>query len=260
MSKETTKQKKKENDELQEYYSELTLKILALYQEKKFEEALAIVEEEISQPYVPNEFLIQFIDLQNDIEKIISNNTFEKEFSDMTKLQIWNKIFDEKNNKVDVSFINLLLEKYNNTLDEIDISIIQKILRNKKIDNIDKSLIIQILCELDNKETFKIYNNVSHKEFNFSQKTFLETTFKQLQEITKELENIFIQDPSRLELSINLLHVLHVKFIPVCIDFPNHDIINTLKNITNSLFGDEVIEGNQITQMLSEFINFEDEK
>ncbi|MGL4948034.1 MAG: DUF3196 family protein [Mycoplasma sp.] len=260
MSKEQVKDLTKEQSELDQYYSNLIIEILGLYQSKNFEKALAIIEEELNQPYIPGDILTQLLELRNDIEKIVSNDRFEQKFSDMNKLEIWNNIYNEDDSTFDISFFNLLLEKFQNELDEVDLSIIQKIFLNKNISNLDKWTIIHTLNELGISHEFKLYNDHFKKVISFSIEKYNNEPKEQLKEIMKSLENEFIQDPSKFQIAIDLLMVIHIKFIPDCIEFSNHDIIITLKNIVNSFFGEEAIEENQISEMLSEFIKMEDDE
>ncbi|MGL4951824.1 MAG: DUF3196 family protein [Mycoplasma sp.] len=250
----------KEEKEFSEYYSKIFSEILHLYQNHKFEESLKILDEEINQPYVPSEYLSQMLDLKNDVEKTLGNESFKEKFQNMSKLQIWNEIYDEDKNKLNISYFELLIEKYNETLDEMDITIIQKIFLNKKISNYDKVLIIQLICDLKVEHTFEIYNEYLDKISVFSPIEYLDTTLSQLKEISDAISQIYLQDPTKTEIASNLLYVLHIKLMPGCINFNIHDIINTLKNITNSFFSEEVIEDNQITEMLSDFIKIEEDE
>lgn len=238
---------------LNEYYADIAQKVLELVKDEKFSEALSILDEELDQPYIPADFYHNLNQIKLDIECQLKEEEYSQKVANLSKLEIWNLVYDEKQHKFDDVYFNILLSKYNNELDDIDFALINKIFVDKKIDNVSKSIMINNLRELKINHTFSLYNSFLDKLFDFNPMLNFELD-EQVVEIANKIDEIFLKDPSKSEIALSLLQVLATKFIPKRIMFDNNDIINTVVNMTNSLFSEENIIENEISNILKEYI------
>ncbi len=238
---------------INDYYADIVEKVLKLVNEEKYEEAIDVLNEELDQPYIPTDFFHNLNQIKNDIELQLKENNYNKKVSNLSKLEIWNLVYDEKKHKFDEVYFNVLLSKFNDELDEIDLSIINKIFNDKRVDNVSKSIMINNLRDLKVNHTFKIYNNFLDETFKFNPIVNLELD-RQVVELANKIEEVYLKNPSKSEIALSLLQVLATKFMPIKIKFDNNDIINSVVNITNSLFSEEDIIENEISNILKEYI------
>ncbi len=241
------------SDNLKQYYSDISLKLIDLIKQEKYEEALDVIDDELEQPYVPNSILVSFMKTRKEIEIQLAQSKYDEEIDEMSKFEMWNKIYDEKNHKIDIVFINILLEKFGEELDEIDFAVINKIFKDKKISNVDKSHLLFILLDIDAQYKFTLYNNYLNKEFSFVPKDIV-NSFIPREETVKKLEEVFMKDPSKLEIAYNLLQLLSSQYIPEEIPFSDDEIVDSISDLVNSFFGDSLNQENKITEMLSKLL------
>lgn len=238
---------------INEYYTSICKDILKLIQEQKYNNALVIIDSELEQPYIPTEYYQKLIQIRDDTIFEQKDVEYEKKISNMSKLEIWNKIYDEKKHAFDDVYFNLLLTKYGEEFDKTDFSIIEKIFCDKKIDNVSKSILFNFLQSAKMDYEFNFYNNYLNQMFKLN--PIIQTELnKQVIILCKELEKHFAKNISKSEIAISLIQVLATKFVPNKIHFNNSDIIKSVINITNSLFGEEQIKSNDITDILDNYI------
>ncbi len=241
------------SDDLKQYYSDISLKIISLIKEEKYEDALDIIDDELEQPYVPNSILVSFTRTRKEIEIQLAQSKFDSEIESMTKFEMWNKIYDEKKHKVDIVFLNILLEKFGEEFDELDFAVINKIFKDKKISNLDKSHLLFIIFDFDPDYKFTLYNNFLNKEFSFIPREVVNTVIPR--ELTiKKLEETFMKDPSKLEISYNLLQLLSSQYIPQEIPFSDDEIAQSITDLVNSFFGDSLNHQNEITDIITKML------
>ena len=241
------------SDNLKQYYSDISLKLIELIKEEKYEDALAIIDEELDQPYLPNSILVSFLKTRKEIEIQLAQSKYDQEIDSMNKFELWNKIYDEKNHKIDIVYINILLEKFGEELDEVDFAAINKIFKDKKINNIDKSHLLFILFEIDAQYEFTLYNNYLNKEFTFIPRDVVEK-FIPRENTLKKLEDSFMKDPSKLEIAYNLLQLLSSQYIPEEIPYDDDEIVQSITDLVNSFFDGSLEHQNEITKLLSNLL------
>lgn len=245
--------KNEQNNEIDQYYSDISQQIIVLIKEKKYIQAINILNEELNQPYVPYDIYERLNQSKIDIERMQIEESYDKKFNLLTKREIWNQIYNEANHFIDISYISILLEKYEHEFNDYDVTMLNNILNNKHINNVDKWLLIELILQLKLDYPFSMYNSFLDKKMSFNLET-LTGGQQQLAMIAKELTNILAKQPSELEIALQLLQALYTKFIPNQISFNNHDIINTLKNVVLALFNHEQLVENEITKLLKEFL------
>lgn len=238
---------------IKEFYSEVVKKILDLVNKEEFDKALEILDEELSQPYVPNELYHNLNQIKIEIEQQLTENKYNNKVAKLSKLEIWNFVYNEKTHKFDNVYFNILLSKFNEQFDDVDYAMINKIFLDKKVDNVSKSIMIHDLREMKVNHDFDLYNDYLNKTFKINPFKNIELD-EQVVKLANELDEIFSKNPSKSEIALSLLQVLATKFIPQTIKFNNNDIIKTVVNMTNSLFSEEDIIENEISSILREYI------
>ncbi len=237
------------SDDLKQYYSDISLKLIELIKEEKYQEAIDIIDSELEQPYVPNSILVSFMKTKKELEIQAAESEYNAELEDMSKFEMWNKIYDEKKHKIDIVFLNLLIEKFGEEFDELDFAVINKIFKDKAIDNVDKSHLLMFLLSMDPQYKFTIYNNFTKKETQFIVSDIAQS-FIPREETIKKIEDIFMKDPSKLEIAYNLLQLLSAQYIPESMPYSDDMIANSIASMVNSFFGESLEEENEITKLL----------
>jgi hypothetical protein len=70
------------------FYSNLIKEIKKEISEKKYVSALKKVDEELEQPYIPNEFFFLFSDLKNEITDFINEKNYEEKYANLTNEEL----------------------------------------------------------------------------------------------------------------------------------------------------------------------------
>lgn len=240
-------------NDIEVYYAQVSQTIIKLIKATEYQAALELIDNELAAPYIPINFYNYFLQTKTDVEKLFREQEFQKDLSNATKLQMWNKTFNTQTAHVDLAYLNLMLDKYADQIDELDLVMFQQILNHKKVDNSDKTYLISILKELGVDHTFELWNSFLKTSFMINPKLVVLPN-EQVVGIASSLEEHFFKDPSKLEIALNLLQVLQIKFFPNQINFPINDIINTIINVTNALFGNTTLMSNSITNLFEEFL------
>lgn len=240
---------------INDYYQKLSKDLLTYIQNQEYEKALSIIDEELQQPYIPNEHYMNLINTKDEIEEKLQEITYNNEIESLSKLQVWDKIFDTKNNKIDIVFLNVFFAKFEKDIDAADFAIMQKILLDKKLPNSEKTILISTLIDNGIDHTFDYYNNYTKttSSFNTMQLQNNEST-KYADEIHVALEKEFLKDPSRFQIANSLLQLLVIEFFPSKIEFDKVLIEKTIINIVNSLFDQSEIIENDVSKILKKYL------
>lgn len=241
---------------INDYYQKLSMDLLTYIQNEEYEKALSIIEDELQQPYIPNEHYINLLNTKDEIEEKIQENNYNNEIESLTKLQVWDKIFSSATNKIDLVYLNVFFAKFENQIDDVDFSIMQKILLDKNLANSEKTILISTLIDNNISHEFEYYNNYTKKtsKFRTDDLSNNESTIF-ANEIHNELEKHFLKDPSKFSIVNSLLQLLVIEFFPSKIIFDKNEIVKTIINIVNSLFSEEEMIDNEISKILKKFLN-----
>lgn len=242
-------------DDLKKYYATIASKVILMIKENKIEEALELINGELDQPYIPDEFFISLEKTKKDLELQIKEKIFQKEYEGLSKFNLWDKIYNKEKKNIDLFYLNLFFSKFQDELDEIDYSIIEKIFLDHEIENDEKATLISQLVELQIDRSFEYYNCFTKTKNKINPSKYLksESQIKTI-ELSNELESYFSKDPSKLKIAISFVQLLAISFIPEVIIFDNKKIVDTIINITQSLFGEEELFENDITKILYKYI------
>ena len=240
---------------INDYYQKLSQDLLTYIQNQEYEKALSIIDEELSQPYIPNEHYINLINTKDEIEEKLQEITYQNEIESLSKLQVWDKIHDTKNNKIDVVFLNVFFAKFDNDIDASDFAIMQKILLDKKLSNAEKTILISSLIDNNINHSFDYYNNYLNKTIRFNTLELSNNESTQYaNQIHQVIEKHFLKDPSRFQIANSLLQLLVIEFFPLKISFNKNEIEQTIIEIVNSLFDQTDVKENEISKLLNKYL------
>ncbi len=76
------------SDNLKQYYSDISLKLIGLIKEEKYEEAINIIDDELEQPYVPNSILVSFMKTRKELEIQLAQSKYDEEIDEMSKFEM----------------------------------------------------------------------------------------------------------------------------------------------------------------------------
>lgn len=239
-----------------DYFAKMSEDIIIYIKEEKYDEALDLINSELEQPYIPNDHYMNLINTKNELESMLNEKKYNSEIDSLTKLQVWDKIYNFEKETIDEVYLNLFFVKFENEIDEVDFSIMQKIFLNKKLDNVQKTILISSLITNNVSHTFDYYNSYTKIETNIDFTNFdSKLGVEQSEILFKKLEDFFLKDPSKFQIAQALIQILLIQFFPNKINFLIEDIVSTIINIVKSLFGEEKIKDNKISEIIVKYIN-----
>ena len=227
--------------------------ILTYIDSNMLEEALVCVDDVLASPYLPIKILDFLTKLKKDLKNEINHIKYDNQINEMSKLQLWDKIYDKNSNHIDLTYFEIFINKYENEIDDVDLSLINTILTNKKINNIDKTNILLFCINSKLDSDLKIYNNELKKTYIVNPtKTDL---LSQQNIIVKQLQDFYMKSPSYIPHAVNLLGLLTSYYLGSNIPYDNKLILSTIINVIGALFEKEEIVETELSSLLIEEIS-----
>lgn len=157
MNKKIPKIKRVNNtNEVNNFYTKIVEDVNKLISNKDYEKALSILEEELSQPYLPIEYYDKFYDLKNDILSIQYNKKLEEKYWSRSQDELLKIIF----NNPEYEYIDVFIskcEEFENAEEFKDL--IQEILVSKNIPFAYKLYFLAGLISINFKQEIYLLNN-----------------------------------------------------------------------------------------------------
>lgn len=266
MSKKEKTSKKLDNSEIEQpkdqltlYYENILSKVDALVDQKKFKEALELVNDELESPYIPSEFDERFTTISYHLSAEINYLNESVKYESLNREELFDSIL--KKNSVNSVALNVFLERYKNNIEPFELKIFDSFLSSKKVFDVDKQTLIIALKSLNIDYEFDYYNSFLNKIFKINTKTiFVMLNSPYFVELNKLVEEFTYKEPSLQEFCYLIIFDLYVYHFP---NFPEFEISNLAHSIfqymLNSLQGNikefknpEIIE--HIEMVLSKFI------
>lgn len=227
--------------------------ILTYIDSNMLEEALVCVDDVLASPYLPIKILDFLTKLKKDLKNEINHIKYDNQINEMSKLQLWDKIYDKNSNHIDLTYFEIFINKYENEIDDVDLSLINTILTNKKINNIDKTNILLFCINSKIDSDLKIYNNQLNKTFIINPiKTDL---LSQQNSIVEQIQDFYMKSPSYITHAINLLGLLTSYYLGTNIPYDNKVILSTIINVIAALFDKEEIIETELSSLLIQEIS-----
>ncbi len=190
----------------------------------------------------------------------MNESIYENEINGLSKLQIWDKIHNAKDNKIDLVYLNLFLSRFENELDDTDLSIMQKIFKDKKLPNTEKTILVSCLVDMNLDHDFEYYNPSLKKTYSFNPTKLSHSSgSKKSDDIFSKLEQHYLKDPSKLQIAASLLQVLIIETFPDEFNFEDTLTTDTIINVVDSLFNQTKIIDNEVSRILKPHIGYKDE-
>ena len=143
-------------DEVSKYYDDLIKTISDEWINKNYSLAIELLNEELSQPYIPYEYEQLMEDMLFSYNRELKLNEIDSKIKNMSIDDMIVNIF--VNNKFNVYLFELFIEKFGDDINESHLNIIQLWLLSKYISNTDKFRILDSLYNLGINHQFKFYN------------------------------------------------------------------------------------------------------
>jgi hypothetical protein len=175
---------------------------------EKYDDAFEIVNQEITSPYIPMEYIERFEHLYVDINKIVTVNQIKDKYNSMSKMEMLGNIY--KNNKLDLNLLSFFLGKFHKQIDNIDLLYLNKIFADKTINNSEKIFALEQLKLADIRYIFDYSNGLINKTFKIDVSSDFEfNRHPYFLNVGKAIEQILMKDPSLATLSRELLMIIY---------------------------------------------------
>ncbi len=240
---------------IEQYYESIIEKANSLVEQKKLNEALAILEDELDTPYIPKEQEEILEDLANSIMAEMQYFNGLDKYEKMQKEELLEASFLKGN--LDKMAFSLYCERYGENFSDEDKKMFEYYLSTKKMKNEDKVFLFLklIFHKVDNKVLY--YNKMLDKEFLLDiQKTKIYNQIELYVESEKIIEDLTIKEPSILKYCNSLLWSIYIYNFP---QVPEYDAKNLAYSIfdymMNSLTGSKTDSNNHIFEYIENIMN-----
>lgn len=199
---------------MEQYYEKILKQIKALFEEKKYKEAIANLEEELETSYIPLKYEQIFEELRNEI---IAESTYfsqTTQYENLTKLQLFNELI-RPNYQLNTTVLNLIFEKHANNLTDTELKKIIGYLDHSKISQENKELIINLLKinRFDTKINY--YNPFLDEVYSLNLDEI--KLFFEIEKYTKAknlMSELIFNEPALLEYCDDLLKKIYLYYFP----------------------------------------------
>lgn len=239
--------------EINTYYQEIIAKVKKLIEDKRFDEAIFILEDELEAPYVPVEF-------QAIMEELLMSATVDKNYfqglsqiENFNQQQLLSSIFEK--NTLNSSALLLYFERYHNILNDDDFCVFENIFVNRITENDDKILLFETLSFYKINYNFRFFNKHFKEEYQINPTTTLIFEQIDLYKNSKNLINeLAIKEPSILNFCYNILLTIYKYYFPTIPDFDYKELASSIFNYMINTLQGELITENKITKLINEII------
>ena len=210
------------------FYSNLIKEIKKEISEKKYVSALKKVDEELEQPYIPNEFFFLFSDLKNEITDFINEKNYEEKYANLTNEELWFNCYNESKNFFDINTLFYLLDNVIGEFDDFNFLIFKKIMLSKFVNNSQKFLIISKVFHQNLAFDIEYYNSDLDEIFEINT-IEIKSIFDDFKLKINLFEKEFFQNTTYLELSYSMFNLLIIYFFPQKVNFNFDNVLSAIK-------------------------------
>lgn len=235
------------NDEVIKYYDQILKKSKDKFTDKKYDEAIQLIEEELNQPYIPFEY-----------EQIFENQLFafqaeyrylqiDEKYKLLDKNQMLKQI--TANNKFNVYLFDFFIQKFNETLDNTDFDIIGKWLIVDFLSNYEKFYILDALAHFKIEHKFILFNHFTNDDVVLNTIDFHEhECFAKYNQVLEIIEQQLIKDPSIAKFASDLLNAVATHYFPTFEFQSIEQLANIILKIINNCFNFIEINPNHLSK------------
>lgn len=241
---------------LTDYYKDMIKKIKKLIENKNYDDAIFLLEDELEAPYVPIEF-------QTELEELLLTVNAEKNyFSGLNKVenlnrsQLLKEIVDE--NKINSSALQLFFERYQNNLTQEELSYFEDIFIDRKINNEEKTMLFEMISYFQVESSFRYFNVNIKEEFNITpNKTLIFEQILLFKDTQKIIENLSSKEPSLQNFCLNILLLIYKYYFPLIPDFESKELAKSIFNYMLATLQGEKVTVDNITKLIEKIISNE---
>lgn len=235
--------------DIEKYYDEIIAKAEKMSQDKKYDDAIFLIEDELEAPYIPldKQTILEDLLLQIKADKSYFSELYDVE--NLDRKQLMNKVFE--NRKINPSALWLFFERYNSDLKENEIDFFEDILVSKSVSNEDKNSLFEMLICFGVDKNLKYHNQNIGETFNINP---IETSlFEQIElynNTKKIIDDLTSKEPSLLNFCYNILTLIYKYYFP---SVPNYDYKDLAKSIFSYMYNTlrgEKINNDEITSLI----------
>lgn len=235
------------------YYKSIISKVKKMINQKKYDDAIFILEDELETPYIPVEF-------QTELEDMLINISADKNyFEGLSKIehlnrdQLLNKIFE--NNKLNSSAIHLFFERYSNNIKEKELLYFENVFLNRNLNNDEKTLLFEALAFQRIDYTFKFYNKNVKEDFEINPiNTLIFEQIPLFKNSQKLIDDLASKEPSLLNFCFNILFLIYKYYFPVIPSFDYKELSKSIFNYMISTLQGEKIKEDEITKLIEKIL------
>ncbi|BAC44693.1 conserved hypothetical protein [Malacoplasma penetrans HF-2] len=231
------KQTEKPKDQLTIYYENILSKVDALVKDKKINEALEMVNDELDSPYIPSEFEEAFMTISYNLSAEINYLNESVKYESLNREELFNSILNGKT--INSVALSIFLERYKDNIEVSELKIFDSFLSSKKIFDIDKQNLIIALKPLNLDYEFDYYNSFADQIFKINIKSvnvLLSSPY--FVELNKLVEEFTYKEPSLQEFCYLIIFDLYVYYFPNHPDYQISDLAYAIfQYMLNSLQG-----------------------
>lgn len=195
-------------------YEQFDKKIKQLIEDDKKIEVVDLLEDELKTSYVPEPFYTKWSNLLRklsvELNQIKQQEEEKQYFNNLKKADLINNILKDK--KINLSFLNIYLNKFKNIDSEEDIEIFQLILNRRDIKQDEKFQLLKFLIT-NSKHNYQFYNAIINKKELINDQ-FLKKYNEQIKEIKNIINFEVNKDVTLQNLSYQLLNLINLYYFP----------------------------------------------
>lgn len=217
-------------DNIDKYFHNAIDKINKWCANHKYRDAIEFIEQELNSSYIPLRFVQTLEQLYLDINKQSMIYDIKQKFNKMSKTEMLGNIY--KQNKLDLNVLSFFLSKFLKEIDQYDLQFINKIFIDEKLSNNEKIFILSQLKIAQINYQFSFINNITNETFVINPLSNFEINYQPYYcDVTKQIENALMKEPSLILLAKDLLEIIFEHFFNR--DPINYDTNTLATNITN---------------------------
>jgi len=241
------------SQELEKYYLNVIEIILKLQMEKKYSEAVEIIQEELQAPYIPLEFEGKLSELLADVSFEINEENEGNKFLKFTREELLEKI--KIYSEGSIYAVMIFFERFKADYKESEIKLLKNVL---SLENVGNDLKIVILEQLklnlfEGKCNFYSYSMKKNYEIDIQSQKFINEE-RIFIETFSRTSNLYYDEPMTNDLANNMIFAIYNHY------FPDFSSIKSEKDLVVGLVQAlGVILGNQkakdSTKLCKEILN-----
>lgn len=198
-------------NDIENFYKKILLKINQEINNKKIDNAIEIIREELDAPYLPIEYQQIFQKLLNELIADKKYLKIDNVFKNLSKEELAKKIVIKE--QINIPAFDYYVSKYNNQYDHIDEYLFSKIFKNEIIDNFIKLHCLRVMRSFNYNCKIIFFNKNIHKSFSVKideQWDFEEN--KYYLNLIKIISDLSFKNPSIYNFELDIAKIIFTYF------------------------------------------------